>query len=67
MMRDRILEAASAAGRDPRTLTLVYNVNFRVDEEAAGVSDAVTGSSQKIAEQLKGFSELGFTAMNFCP
>lgn len=66
-MRDRIFEAARAAGRDPEAITLVYNMNFRVDEQAAEVSDIVGGSPQKITEELRGFVELGFTAMNFSP
>jgi len=67
MMRDRIFEAARDAGRDPRVITLVYNMNFRVDEKAEERPEAVTGSPQKIADQLGGFTELGFTAMNFSP
>jgi alkanesulfonate monooxygenase SsuD/methylene tetrahydromethanopterin reductase-like flavin-dependent oxidoreductase (luciferase family) len=67
MMRDRIIEAARDAGRDPDAITLVYNINFRVDEGAAQGPEAVTGSPQMIADQLEGFTELGFTAMNFSP
>jgi probable F420-dependent oxidoreductase len=66
-MRDRVFEAADEAGRDPRTITLVYNVDFRIDEDAAVGPEAVSGSPRKIADQLTGFTELGFTAMNFCP
>jgi alkanesulfonate monooxygenase SsuD/methylene tetrahydromethanopterin reductase-like flavin-dependent oxidoreductase (luciferase family) len=67
MMRDRIFQAARAAGRDPDAIIFVYNMNFRVDEGAAQGPEVVTGSPQTIADQLKGFTELGFTAMNFSP
>ncbi|HEX2295813.1 MAG TPA: LLM class flavin-dependent oxidoreductase [Actinomycetota bacterium] len=66
-MRDRIFEAAADAGRDPRTITLVYNMDFRVDDRAAEGPEAVTGPPQRIADQLRSFTELGFTGMNFSP
>ncbi|HEX2240586.1 MAG TPA: LLM class flavin-dependent oxidoreductase, partial [Actinomycetota bacterium] len=43
MMRDRIFEAARAAGRDADAITFVYNMNFRVDERAAQDPELVTG------------------------
>lgn len=55
------------AERDPQTITLVYNLDFRVDEAAAQGPEAVTGSAEKIVDQLKSFIDLGFTAMNFSP
>lgn len=65
-MRDRIFEAAQSAGRDPKAITLAYNLDFRIQE---GFSEpgVVTGSPQQMAEQLVGFVALGFTAMNFSP
>lgn len=66
-MRERIFEAARGAGRDPNAITLVYNVDFRIDDLAVPESGVVTGSPEQIAEQLISFAGLGFSAMNFSP
>lgn len=67
MMRDRIFEAARSAGRDPDAITLVYNVDFRIDESAQTTPQHVSGSPRDLAAQLGSFVKLGFTAMNFSP
>lgn len=64
-MRARIDAAAEAAGRDPAGITGVYNVTIDVDGAPGG--DAVAGPPAAIAEQLRGFAELGFTAINVMP
>ncbi|MDQ3915264.1 MAG: LLM class flavin-dependent oxidoreductase [Actinomycetota bacterium] len=66
-MRERIFEAARSAGRDPDEITLVYNVDFRIDDNAVQEPGVVTGSPEKIAERLTSFGDLGFSAMNFSP
>jgi alkanesulfonate monooxygenase SsuD/methylene tetrahydromethanopterin reductase-like flavin-dependent oxidoreductase (luciferase family) len=66
-MRDRVFAAARAAGRDPAEITCVYNMDVRVDERSASTSSLVAGSPAAIAERLRGFADLGFTAMNFVP
>ncbi|HVF53922.1 MAG TPA: LLM class flavin-dependent oxidoreductase [Actinomycetota bacterium] len=66
-MRDRILNAAAAAGRDPHSITLAYNIDFRIDAPRASDPGVVSGSPAEVAEQLAGFLDLGFTAMNFSP
>ena len=66
-MRDRIFVAAERAGRDPNEITLVYNMEFRIGDDVDVPSHVVTGSVDEVAEQLKSFTALGFTAMNFAP
>jgi alkanesulfonate monooxygenase SsuD/methylene tetrahydromethanopterin reductase-like flavin-dependent oxidoreductase (luciferase family) len=63
-MRQRILDAAVAAGRDPSEITCALNVEVRLDEP--GESDSViAGTADEVAERLLGFVELGFSAFNF--
>jgi len=66
-MRERVLAAASAAGRDPAEITCAYNVGVRVDERAEARPDEVVGSPEVVAERLLGFLELGFTALSLIP
>lgn len=66
-MRELILRGAKAAGRDPDDITLAYNMEIRVDERADAPPHVVTGSPSAVAEQLVGFTKLGFRAMNFQP
>ena len=66
-MRDRVLGAARDAGRDPAEITCAYNLAVRVDEHAKPQPDTVAGPPDGVAEQLLGFLQLGFTALNFIP
>jgi len=67
-MRERILNAASKAGRDPDEITCVFNVEVRIGGGAAGDDpDVVSGSADEVAERLAGFLGLGFQALNFMP
>lgn len=66
-MRDRIFDAASAAGRDPADLTLVYNMEFRVGDDVDLADHVVSGPPRAIGEELASFVELGFRGMNFIP
>jgi probable F420-dependent oxidoreductase len=66
-MRERVLAAARDAGRDPREVTSVYNLLFRVDEHAETAPSVVSGSADAVAEQLVGFLRLGFTALSVTP
>jgi alkanesulfonate monooxygenase SsuD/methylene tetrahydromethanopterin reductase-like flavin-dependent oxidoreductase (luciferase family) len=66
-MRERIFDAARGIGRDPNDITLVYNLDFRIDDKAVPEPGVVTGSSEQIAQQLISFAELGFRAMNLSP
>jgi alkanesulfonate monooxygenase SsuD/methylene tetrahydromethanopterin reductase-like flavin-dependent oxidoreductase (luciferase family) len=67
MLHEQILRGAHEAGRDPGDITLAYNMEIRIDERGEKGSHVVTGTADAIAEQLIGFTELGFTAMNFQP
>jgi alkanesulfonate monooxygenase SsuD/methylene tetrahydromethanopterin reductase-like flavin-dependent oxidoreductase (luciferase family) len=64
-MRERVLEAARAAGRDPSEITCAYNVEVRIDEHAESDASVVSGSAYAVAAQLAGFVELGFSVFNF--
>ena len=66
-MRDRVLKAASDAGRDPEEITCVYNLDIRIEENADVAPFVIAGSAEQLGERLAGFAELGFTAFNFCP
>lgn len=66
-MRERIFGAASRAGRDPEALTLVYNMEFRLEESGNLPPHVVSGSPTEIADRLASFIPLGFSAMNFIP
>ena len=66
-MRERIFEAARAVGREPNDITLTYNIDFRIDNEARQQPGVLIGSSGQIAQQLISFANLGFSAMNFSP
>jgi probable F420-dependent oxidoreductase len=66
-LRDRVLAAARAAGRDPDTITWAYNFSYRIDERADPEPSVVAGAPEAVIERLRSFAELGFTAMNFIP
>jgi probable F420-dependent oxidoreductase len=66
-MRERILEAARGAGREPEEITCVYNVEVRVDDRVDPDSTVVSGPPGAVAERMIGFLDLGFTAMNLMP
>jgi probable F420-dependent oxidoreductase len=66
-LRERVLAAARAAGRDPDELTCAYNLSVRIDERADPEPSVVAGAPDAVTERLRSFAELGFTAMNFIP
>jgi probable F420-dependent oxidoreductase len=66
-LRQRVLAAARAAGRDPDELTYAYNLGVRIDERADPEPSVVGGGPDVVAERLRSFAELGFSAMNFIP
>jgi len=66
VLRERVLEAAREAGRDPAEITCAYNVDVRPGAPAAGDEPTVvSGSPEAITERLAGFLDLGFDALNF--
>jgi probable F420-dependent oxidoreductase len=66
-MLDRIRTAATEAGRDPDAVRAVYNVPVRLDPTARMAEDAVAGSAADVIEQLRAFTEFGFTGFNLMP
>ena len=66
-MRERLFEAARDVGREPKDITLAYNIDFRIDDKASPKPGVLVGPSGQIAQQLISFVNLGFSAMNFSP
>lgn len=66
-MRERVLSAACAAGREPGAVTAVYNLAVRVDHRAAPQPSTVVGDPETVAERLIAFTRLGFAGFNFQP
>ena len=74
VMRERVLDAARSAGRDPSEITCgrdpseitcAYNLEVRVDEDAAERADVIAGPPELILARLREFAGLGFSAFNF--
>ena len=67
-MRDRVLAAAEQADRDPASITCALNTQVIVDNRGQDRdADQFTGPPAKIADSMRYFAELGFTAFNFIP
>jgi probable F420-dependent oxidoreductase len=64
-MRNRVLSAVAAAGRDLETFTCAYNVPVHVGAHAD--PDVVSGSAAAVTEQLTAFARLGFDTFNLQP
>jgi alkanesulfonate monooxygenase SsuD/methylene tetrahydromethanopterin reductase-like flavin-dependent oxidoreductase (luciferase family) len=64
-MRDRMLRAATDAGRDPSEIACVYNVVTRVENQPGDRADILSGPADAIIERLLDFARLGFTGVNF--
>jgi alkanesulfonate monooxygenase SsuD/methylene tetrahydromethanopterin reductase-like flavin-dependent oxidoreductase (luciferase family) len=62
VMRNKVLKAAEAVGRDPETITCAYHIqiSFKPHEDPWVVS----GSAGQIAERLQSFVDLGFTTLS---
>jgi alkanesulfonate monooxygenase SsuD/methylene tetrahydromethanopterin reductase-like flavin-dependent oxidoreductase (luciferase family) len=66
VMRERVLAAARAAGRDG-DFTCALNLQVQVGEQADAGPSVVAGPPAVVAERLTGFIQAGFTALNFIP
>jgi alkanesulfonate monooxygenase SsuD/methylene tetrahydromethanopterin reductase-like flavin-dependent oxidoreductase (luciferase family) len=64
---DRIRTAAVAAGRSPEAVRAIYNVPVNLQPGARTSEDIVSGSAADIVEQVRAFTELGFTGFNLMP
>jgi alkanesulfonate monooxygenase SsuD/methylene tetrahydromethanopterin reductase-like flavin-dependent oxidoreductase (luciferase family) len=67
VLRERLLKAASEAGRDPSEIACVYNVDVRVDERTGTDPAVVSGPPDAVAERLASFVGLGFSTFNLVP
>jgi alkanesulfonate monooxygenase SsuD/methylene tetrahydromethanopterin reductase-like flavin-dependent oxidoreductase (luciferase family) len=65
VMRELVRAAAREAGREPDSLRYVYNIAIRVGDRRETEPDVVSGSPDRLAEQLLKFAQLGFDGMNF--
>jgi alkanesulfonate monooxygenase SsuD/methylene tetrahydromethanopterin reductase-like flavin-dependent oxidoreductase (luciferase family) len=63
-MRERVVEAARRAGRDPEMLRYIYNVTVRVGTSRESKTEVVSGSVDQLVEELLGFIGLGFDGLN---
>ncbi len=64
-MRERVLEAAHEAGRDPAEITCALHMEARVDDRARARPSLVAGSPAAVTETLLGLARAGFTAFSF--
>ncbi len=67
VLRERVLAAARAAGRELEAITCAYNVVVRVDERAEPDPSTVSGPPDAVADRLVEFTKIGFTAFNVMP
>jgi alkanesulfonate monooxygenase SsuD/methylene tetrahydromethanopterin reductase-like flavin-dependent oxidoreductase (luciferase family) len=66
-MRERVLEAAVAAGREADEITCILNVELRIDPNATAKDDVVAGPVSAVVERLADFVRAGFSGFNFMP
>lgn len=64
-LRNRIITAALDAGRDPDEITCAYHIQLNLN--GSSEPGVLTGAPGQIAEQLAGFTKLGFTALSLVP
>jgi alkanesulfonate monooxygenase SsuD/methylene tetrahydromethanopterin reductase-like flavin-dependent oxidoreductase (luciferase family) len=65
VMRQRVLDAAQRAGRDPAQITCALNLAVRLASTDHRDADPFEGTPAKIADGLRHYIGLGFTAFNF--
>ena len=66
-MRDRVMAAAVAAGRGLHEVTCALNLEVAVTQSGGMGPDVIAGPPLRIAEHIRQFVALGFTAFNFMP
>jgi alkanesulfonate monooxygenase SsuD/methylene tetrahydromethanopterin reductase-like flavin-dependent oxidoreductase (luciferase family) len=64
-MRQRMLEAARDAGRDPAEISCIYNLEVRVGEPRGARPFLISGNPEVMADRLLGLLRLGFSGLNF--
>jgi probable F420-dependent oxidoreductase len=64
-MRERVLDAARGAGRDPDTITCALNVSVHIGDAPPNAEpDLIAGAPEAIADRLRDLHGLGFTTLN---
>jgi alkanesulfonate monooxygenase SsuD/methylene tetrahydromethanopterin reductase-like flavin-dependent oxidoreductase (luciferase family) len=66
-MRERVLQAAAAAGRPPDTVVCNLNFGVLVDGGSARREGVVVGSAGEVAERMVEFVRAGFTSLDLWP
>lgn len=66
-LRDRLMQAATDAGREPAELTCAYHVRVAVNPRTPPDDGVVSGTPDEVAAQLRAFTKLGFTAFSLSP
>lgn len=61
---DQVRSASIAVGRPSDAVRTVYSVSVRLDPAARSTAEVITGSAADIIEQLRGFTELGFSGFD---
>jgi alkanesulfonate monooxygenase SsuD/methylene tetrahydromethanopterin reductase-like flavin-dependent oxidoreductase (luciferase family) len=65
VMRQRVLDAAQRAGRDPAQITCALNLSVRLAGTDHRDADQFEGTPARIADGLRHYIGLGFTAFSF--
>jgi alkanesulfonate monooxygenase SsuD/methylene tetrahydromethanopterin reductase-like flavin-dependent oxidoreductase (luciferase family) len=63
-MRERVVDAAVAAGRSEDDIRCVLNLEVRLGKRPAGDEGAVRGEAPRIVEELARYLEMGFSGFN---
>ena len=66
-MRDRVLAAAEAAGREPESITCALNVEVHLGDPAELSPGVIAGPAERVTARLENFVSAGFSAFNFMP
>ena len=66
-MRMRVLSAAADAGRDADAVKCVLNAEVSLDESHPRGDGVLVGSPDRVAREVLGLVESGFTGFNFVP
>jgi alkanesulfonate monooxygenase SsuD/methylene tetrahydromethanopterin reductase-like flavin-dependent oxidoreductase (luciferase family) len=67
VLRDKVLAAAEAAGRDPADITLAYHIQVEIKPTIDPDPGVVIGPVSYVVERLTEFTRLGFTALSLVP
>jgi probable F420-dependent oxidoreductase len=66
-MISSVRDSARDAGRDPRDVTCIYNLEVSIGERRNTNDHVISGTPAEVAQRLVGFVELGFDGFNLIP